>query len=343
VHSLYTDVDKLGKVSSTLAPIINWATKTDEEHPSLMRRIMEGYMNIHTNALLPTYASETFLHKSKQVSVTLNTEAKAFKKKKVILYSTCLVNFNKPNIGHASRAVLNHNGVEVRVNYSQCCGMPQLESGKVKDVANRAESIALELVKYIDEGYDIVTPVASCSLMLKKEWPLLLPENKNVIKLSQNTYDISEYVVKISKEVGLVLDLKPIKGSVTLHHACHSRAQTMGFKSREMLKLIPQVNIISIERCSGHGGSFGVQTEGFKTAMKVGSPVFRNVLSNYNNRGSDQDPMFIASDCPLAVDHIKQGALGIAQQSDLRMGDNLLTKHPIELLAESYGLEVTNN
>jgi glycerol-3-phosphate dehydrogenase subunit C len=93
------------------------------------------------------------------------------------------------------------------------------------------------LNRYVEEGYEIVTPVASCSLMLKKEWPLLFgnkDENndyENVITIAAKTFDISEYVVNLAKEGKLDLtNLKPLQGIVTLHHACHARAQAMGFK-----------------------------------------------------------------------------------------------------------------
>jgi len=42
-----------------------------------------------------------------------------------------------------------------------------------------------------------------------------------------------------------------------------------------MLKLIPEVNLQVIERCSGHGGSWGYKHANFETALKVGAPVAR--------------------------------------------------------------------
>jgi hypothetical protein len=40
----------------------------------------------------------------------------------------------------------------------------------------------------------IISIIPSCSLMLKSEWPLLLPKNKLVQRLSKQVMDISEYV-----------------------------------------------------------------------------------------------------------------------------------------------------
>ena len=70
--------------------------------------------------------------------------------------------------------------------------------------------------------------------------------------------------------------LKPLDGGVALHIACHARAQNMGQKAAEMLRLIPGADLQVIERCSGHGGSWGVLKGNFETALKVGKPVARS-------------------------------------------------------------------
>jgi len=177
----------------------------------------------------------------------------------VILYSTCLVNFNKPEIGLSARAVLLHTGAEVQVCYPECCGMPQLESGDIANVSKRAKNISAVLNKFIDQGYHVVTLMPSCSLMLKQEWPNILKDDKEIQKLASNTFDISEYIVLISKKEGLIAGLGPINQSVTLHFACHSRAQNMGFKAKSVLQMIPEIKLNTAERCSGHGGSYGIK------------------------------------------------------------------------------------
>ena len=109
--------------------------------------------------------------------------------------------------------------------------------------------------------------------MLKFEWPLILPKDPAVERLSQATFDIAEYVVDIAKKDGLAPGLQPIEGGVSVHLACHARAQNMGAKAAEMLRLIPKTPVAVIERCSGHGGIWGARTENFETAVKVGKPA----------------------------------------------------------------------
>jgi len=207
--------------------------------------------------------------------------------------------------------------------------MPQLEGGDIAEITRKATEVAESFSKYIDEGYDVVSLVASCSLMLKKEWPNLIPNDEKVQKLAKHTFDVSEYVVNIANKERLIGGMHPLQHPVTLHQACHAKAQNVGFKSRDMLRLIPKVQLSTVERCSGHGGSFGTKTETYPIAMAAGKPVF-----NRANRDFNKDKrMIFSSDCPLAAAHVHQGVREIDE------GNDLPTKHPIELLASAYNIQ----
>jgi glycerol-3-phosphate dehydrogenase subunit C len=230
-----------------------------------------------------------------------------------------------PAIGMAARGVLARNGVETEVVYPACCGMPQLEHGDLARVAEKARRVSAAMSPWIDKGYDVIALVPSCALMLKFEWPLILKDDPTVKKLSEATFDITEYVVDIAKRKGLAPGLKPLEGGVALHLACHARAQNMGQKAAEMLRLIPQADLQVIERCSGHGGSWGIMKGNFDTALKVGKPVAK--------QANDSGKAHLASECPLAGLHIAQGMERL--QPDKAPP---ASRHPIELLAMAYGL-----
>ena len=252
----------------------------------------------------------------------MNRAAPAFGRK-VAIYATCFVNSNDPDIGMAARAVLAHNGVETDVVYPACCGMPQLEQGNIAAVAENARKVSTELVKWIDQGFDIVIPIASCALMVKQEWPLILPDDANVQRLAKAAFEIDEYVVDIAKKEGLVAGLQPLEGGVTVHIACHARAQNMGPKAMEMLKLIPEAKPQLTERCSGHGGKWGLFTENFDRAIKVGKPAARTLVKD--------NPDIIVSECPLAGPHLRQVIEANGNTPPARIG------HPIEVVARAYG------
>ena len=109
--------------------------------------------------------------------------------------------------------------------------MPQLEGGSLEEVSRKAKSISSELVRWIERGYDIVTLIPSCSLMMKSTWSLYLPDDQDVKKVALNTYDISEYLAELFSQDGIAEGLRPIGGDITLHYACHAQAQNMGPKS----------------------------------------------------------------------------------------------------------------
>jgi glycerol-3-phosphate dehydrogenase subunit C len=212
------------------------------------------------------------------------------------------------------------------VVYPRCCGMPQLEQGDLAAVAAAARRVAATLGPWIDKGYDIIALVPSCALMLKFEWPLIVPGDEAVEKLSKATFDICEYLVDIARKEGLAVGLSPLGGGVTVQIACHARAQNMGQKAAEMLRLLPDADVAVIERCSGHGGSWGVLKGNFETAVKIGKPVGRQALNNAKP--------FLSSECPLAAMHI-------VQEMEMLAGDEpapVRSMHPIELFARAYGI-----
>jgi glycerol-3-phosphate dehydrogenase subunit C len=322
------ETDRNGKLAGIAAPVANWATAKDNH---LTRPLMEKAAGIDATADLPKFHSRTFVRADRAEKISPNEKAPAFGQRKAALYATCFVNYNKPHTGMAARAVLNHLGVETRAAYPGCCGMPFLEQAELDRVAAQAEKVSRDLCKLIDEGYDIVTLTASCGLMLKFEWPLIVPENEDVKRLAKAVYDIDEYVVDIAKRNGLPEGMQPLPEGVSIHLPCHARAQNMGAKGAEMLRLIPDTPIDVIERCSGHGGTFGVMKKTHSVAMKVGRPVMRQVATQARGH--------VVSDCPLAAAHI----LGGAQEIAAKDGKTLPAKtaeHPIEIMARAYGLSV---
>ncbi len=313
--------DRNGKLAGLAAPVANWAT---DRGNTRTRALLGKAADLDPRAELPKYHARSFVAEAKAAPPPVNAAAPAFGRK-AVLYATCFVNYNDPELGRAARAVLAKNGVETEVVHPHCCGMPLLEQGRIADVAAAAREVAGALGLWIDKGYDVIALVPSCALMLKFEWPLILPEEPAVQRLARATFDISEYVVGIARKEGLAPGLAPIPGGVTVHLACHARAQNMGQKGADLLRLLPETEVGVIERCSGHGGSWGFKGAHFDTALKVGRPAAR--------QARDGGKGFVASECPLAGVHLAQGL-------DLLGGDAprpRLAGHPIQILARAYG------
>ncbi|MAI83901.1 MAG: glycerol-3-phosphate dehydrogenase [Rickettsiales bacterium] len=313
------ETDRNGKFFSKFSKVVNWSTSNKNK---LTRPVMEKFLKIDKEAELPKYYGNTFKNSS------IPQPKKKDFKDKVALFPTCFVNYNNPGIGEIVLKLFEKLNVNSKIFYEGCCGMPQLESGDIDAVSRKATSISLAAKSLIDEGYKIISVVPSCTLMLKYEWPLILPNDKHVKLLSENTLDICEYVVNYfrTNDVESVIPEWTSDDGVTIHISCHSRAQNIGQKAAEMLKIIPSLKVDVIERCSGHGGAWGIKKNNFEMALKVGKPVARKVVS-YKNK-------ILVSECPLAGVHIKQGIEKIDKNFK-----QTVYGHPIEIIAKALGIQ----
>ena len=308
-------IDRNGKLGQKTRVVSNSIVSLNNK-PA--RYVMEKALNISKEAKLPKFA------KPFKENFPINTKAPSFGKK-AILFSTCYGSYHNTEIISSAYKVLRHNGVDVSLFYDGCCGMPQLEQGNIDRVMDQAKNISSKLAPLLSEEVPVIAPIPSCALMFKTEWPLLLPENNNVLTLSKNTMDIDEYMVQISENEGLADGLVALEGDITVHMACHSRAQNIGPKSAQMLRLIPNTKVNIIERCSGHGGSWGVKKENFDTALKVGKNSAKSIMK--------YDTKYFASTCPLAGDHLVQIS---EKEKNKDLKELTEPSHPIELIALAY-------
>ena len=183
------------------------------------------------------------------------------------------------------------------------------------------------LARYAKDGFAILTAIPSCTLMFKQELPLLFPNEPDVKLVKDAMWDPFEYFIARHKDGLLKTDFKTALGKVSYHIPCHGRVQNIGKKTEEMFKLVGskvEVTLNTVERCSGHAGTYGVKTKYHAVAMKIGKPVFRAMANN--------EPDFISSDCALAGHHIAQG---MAQAGTPAKA----LKHPLTLMRTAYGLE----
>jgi Fe-S oxidoreductase len=283
---------------------------------------MQAVLGVHKDRELPPYAPRKFrstAEKSKDFPVRDGSNTLG----KVAIFSTCYVNYNEPGMGHDLLAILEHNEIPyVVVEQEACCGMPKLELGDLEGVDSLKNANLPVLAKYAREGYAILTPVPSCTLMFKQEIPLMYPDDADVVAVRDAMFDPFEYFVLRKKDGLLKTGFKQALGKISYHIPCHARVQNMGQKTREMLEAIPGSEVTTVERCSGHDGTWGVKQEYFDNSMKIGRPVFRQM--------AEPAPAYVSSDCPIAARHILQG-----------MGEeagDAVKAHPLALLRKAYGI-----
>jgi len=293
-----------------------------------VRRALDSALGVHPDAWLPELASKRFRWSAdKQGGVVPVTNGQRTPGK-VAVFATCYVNYNEPGIGHDLLKVLKHNDIAYElVEKESCCGMPKLELGDLDGVARHKEANIPVLARYARAGYAIVTAVPSCTLMFKQELPLLFPDDADVRAVQAAMFDPFEYLMARHKDGLLKTDFTTALGKVSYHIPCHGRVQKIGKKTEEVFKLIGQtvaVQLNTVERCSGHAGTYGVKTSTHPIAMKIGKPVFKAM-------GRDA-PDYISSDCALAGHHIAQG-MALNDLPAARLA------HPLSLVRIAYGME----
>ncbi len=301
--------------------VVNAVNKT-----GLARKVMDKALGVHPEAWMPELASQRFRWGAADSPAQVATQGERTPGK-VAIFSTCYINYNEPGIGHDLLKVLAHNGIPyVIVEKEKCCGMPKLELGDLQTVEQHKNANIPVLARYAREGYAILSAIPSCSLMFKQELPLMFPDEADVQLVKDSVWDPFEYLVARHKDGLLKVDFKSALGKVSYHIPCHGRVQKIGRKTEEMFKLIGQtveVKLNTVERCSGHAGTYGVKTPYHKTAMKIGKPVFKAMAKD--------EPDFIASDCALAGHHIAQGMAEAGTPAKA-------LQHPLSLLRQAYGL-----
>jgi Fe-S oxidoreductase len=316
---LLSSTDAMGKLAAI--PVVAQAVNAVNRN-GLARSAMDSVLGIHKDRELPPYDPAKFRsHAAASAALPVQDGAKT--PGKVAIFSTCYVNYNEPGIGHDLVALLAHNEIpHVLVEKEACCGMPKLELGDLEAVAKLKAINIPPLAKLAREGYAILTPVPSCTLMFKQELPLMFPDDADVQAVRAAMFDPFEYFVQRSKDGLLKKDFKGGLGKVSYHIPCHSRVQNVGQKTREMLEMVPGTAVTTVERCAGHDGTWGVKREYYANSMKIGGPVFRQMAA--------PAPDYVSSDCPIAGRHIMQGMGDGKQQAE--------KAHPLTLLRKAYGL-----
>jgi Fe-S oxidoreductase len=316
---LLTSTDAMGKLAAipVVAQTVNFMNGN-----SLARSAMQGVLGVHKDRELPPYSPSRF-RSSFQDSPSFPVKNGKTTPGKVAIFSTCYVNYNEPGMGHDLLAILAHNEIPyVLVEQEACCGMPKLELGDLQSVDSLKKRNMPVLAKLAKDGYAILTPIPSCTLMFKQELPLMYPHDPDAIAVRDAMFDPFEYFVARKKDGLLKTDFPKALGKVSYHIPCHSRVQNMGQKTREMLEAVPGTTVTTVERCAGHDGTWGVKTEYFDNSMKIGRPVFRQM--------AEPVPDYVSSDCPIAARHIMQG-IGEQEKPAEKA-------HPLTLLRKAYDI-----
>jgi Fe-S oxidoreductase len=305
--------DLLGKVGTAAAPLVN---KLTGKPGSLIRQVMEKTAGIASERMLPPYARIRFTTWFKRRAPgRLGRDRQA----QVAVFPTCLVEYQNPAVGQDLVKVYEHNGVDCTLPCGvSCCGAPWLHSGEMERFEKQARENVAALASTVREGYDIVVPQPTCGYVLKRDYVMHVggPDAELV---ASHTYDAAEYLWKLHKGADTEIDTSftGVVPETTAYHApCHLRAQNIGYRSRDLIKLTG-TKVKLIDKCSGIDGTWGYRAEHIDESREVARPLAEAIKS--------ADAKVVVGDCNLA-----NGA--IQEETGRR------PLHPLQLLARAYGI-----
>jgi len=305
--------DALGKLATSVSTISNLVIGA--KPGSLVRKAVEKTAGVSSVRLLPPYAKQRFsTWFKKRVTPVL-----AKKQGSVAVFPTCLVEYQQPGIGHDLVKVYERNGVECSlVDGAGCCGAPYLHSGDMDNFTKVAAKQVKVLADAVREGKDIVVPQPTCGYILKKDYVDYVggPDAELVAK---HTFDSSEYLMNLHKAEGTELDTEftgEIAESISYHIPCHLKAQNIGLRSRDIMKLTG-AKIKLVDQCSGIDGMWGFKAGNEQYSVPVAKKLADKVEA--------ADSAVVAGDCHLANTAI------IEQTGRTAM-------HPLQVVARAYGI-----
>jgi glycerol-3-phosphate dehydrogenase subunit C len=308
------DPDLVGTLGTLMPSIANFANSLP-----VNRVVIEKVAGIHRDRQLPTFASETFLEWFRKRHPEAR-DPKAVDGRKVVLFYTCSVQWNEPQVGRAAVEVLEHSGITVFVEEFKCCGMPALDGGDVPRATSWATHNIERLRPFVDAGCDIVSPGPTCSYMMKKEWPDYVG-SEDADAVSKKSFDLMEYLNIVRKAGELKEDYNTPVGSIGYHVPCHLKVQKIGFRSRDMMKTLPEAKVTLVDKCSCMDGTWGMKTEWYEMSKKGAQPLLEGLTKD--------KPTTLSSDCLIAKLQIEEGT-----------GQKVI--HPIEVVHKALGLAKTN-
>ena len=307
IDKLMVNTDLNGKLN--VGPQANLVNKLMNVKP--VRVVLENFMGIDQRAKLPKFNTQSFASWFRK-----NRRPVKGENGRVVLFSTCLLDYNFLEKGIALVRVFEKNDVYIELTEHECCGIPYFDIGDLDSAKEKAKRNVEKLKPYVKAGFDIVVPIPTCALQIKYEYPLLLPDDPDAKEVAERVYDVHEYLWKLNEEGKFNKDFKVSMGTIAYHIPCHLKSLNVGYKGVALLRLIPDTKVRIVDRCSGHDGTFGVKKETFDYAYKVGSRLFDELKS--------QPADLYVSDCPLASHMIE-------------LGTGKIPLHPLEVLYRAYG------
>ena len=195
----------------------------------------------------------------------------------VFLWADTFNNYFHPATMRAAHKVLISAGFRVLVsNYHLCCGRPLYDFGMLDTAKKYLLKVLDELTPQLQDGTPIVVLEPSCASVFRDELTNLLPADPRAQKLRDQTFLLSEFLVKYAP------DYQPpkIEQKIIVHGHCHHRS-TMGMHDEMKLLRATGADVQLLDSgCCGMAGPFGFEQDKYEVSQTIGERVLLPAVRN---------------------------------------------------------------
>jgi glycerol-3-phosphate dehydrogenase subunit C len=281
----------------------------------LLRKVLEKTAGISADFPLPPFGARSFeswlaRHEPLAGAGSAGTAS---------VFATCLGDYNFPTMAANAVRVLEKNGFAVVRPEQTCCGMPNLDGGDVEGARAKARRNVASLAAELDAGRTIVALQPTCAYALKKEYPDLLGQSPDAVRVAGAVVDVMELLDRLRRKKTLNTEFTRGLGKVAYHAACHLRAQKIGLPGVRVLGQLPDTEVTVVEQCSAVDGTWGMKAEYYEMGRRYAEKLTRGI--------EVAEPDLVVTDCQLA-------GRRILEENEKE------ALHPVEALARAYGLLV---
>ena len=240
----------------------------------LLRGITNSLLHVHPTRTLPRFAS-AFTRRRQTVLPPISSLPAVF------LWADTFNNYFHPSTMQAAYEVLTGAGFAVLLPKQHlCCGRPLYDFGLLDTAKEYLLKVLDALAPQLDAGTPIVVLEPSCASVFRDELCNLLPHDTRAAKLRDQTFLLSEFLVKHAPHY----TPPQITGKIIVHGHCHHRATMSMDDEMTLLRSTgAEVNLLD-SGCCGMAGPFGFERNKYDVSQTLANrvllPAIRSADSN---------------------------------------------------------------
>jgi FAD/FMN-containing dehydrogenase/Fe-S oxidoreductase len=274
-HYAFGRIDRWAKLASYAPGLVNAINST----PGISH-LIKSLLHIHPKRRFPRF-SKPFTpdrrlardpQRRRDRRVPLPKESP-----EVFLWADTFNNYFHPAAMRAAHRVLTSAGFRVSVpDRHLCCGRPLYDFGMLDTAKKYLLKVLDVLTPQLHDGTPIIVLEPSCASVFRDELTNLLPADPRAQKLRDQTFLLSEFLVKHAPNY----QPPKITQKIIVHGHCHHRS-AMGMHDELKLLRATGADVQLLDSgCCGMAGPFGFEKDKFEISQTLGERVLLPAVRN---------------------------------------------------------------